>query len=115
MGWQDYRQRVGESGSTAGVAIVPNSISHLNGTDIGKDGDEAEGGGRIRGGSVVDVELPSFVDDMCMDIVAWKGNNNMQRTKVNGQRIVREVVEECKLPLEEDKEETLHLRKSRKK
>ena len=38
----------------------------------------------------------------------------MQRVEVNVKRIVREVAEECSLP-ETDKEEILHLRKSRKK
>ena len=39
----------------------------------------------------------------------------MQAVETNVKRIVREVAEECSLPLEIDKEETLHLRKSRKK
>ena len=39
----------------------------------------------------------------------------MQAVEANAKRIVREVAEECKLPLEMDKEETLHMRKSRRK
>ena len=37
-----------------------------------------EEAGRIRGlryQHVVDVEIPSFVDDMCMDIVDWEGSD----------------------------------------
>ena len=49
----------------------------------------------------LDLELPSFVDDMCMDIVDWDGGCGMQRVEVNAKRIVREVAEENTLPLEE--------------
>ena len=55
------------------------------------------------------------VDDICMDIVDWEANNNMAEIEASVKRIVPEVAEEFKLPLESDKEETLHLRKSRKK
>ena len=65
--------------------------------------------------AVVDTELPSFIDDMCADIVVWEGGGNMQRVESNVKRIVGEVAEECRLPLETDKEEILHLRRSRKK
>ena len=63
--------------------------------------------GRVRGGvrmarmqnqAEFDVELPSVVDEV----------------EVNVKRIVREVAEECSLPLKTDKEEILHLRKNRK-
>ena len=67
---------------------------------------------RTQNQAELDMELPSFVDDICMDIVDWEGNNNMTEVEVN---VKREVAEECKLPLEGDKEEVLHLRKSRKK
>ena len=69
--------------------------------------------GRSQG--AVDVEVPSFVDDMSMDVINWEGNANMQAAEANVKKIVREVAEECRLPLEVDKETTLHLRKSRKK
>ena len=39
----------------------------------------------------------------------------MQRVEDNVKRIVREVAEKCHLPIETDKEDVLHLRKSRKK
>ena len=39
----------------------------------------------------------------------------MAEIEASVKRIVREVAEECKLPLELDKEENLHLRKRRKK
>lgn len=56
--------------------------------------------------AVVDLELPSFVDDMCADIVIWEGcDDNMQRVEANVQRIVQEVAEENNLPLETEKEE----------
>ena len=54
---------------------------------------------------------------MCIDIVDWEGGCDMQNVEANVKRIVREVAEEYRLPcpLETDKEEILHLRKSRKK
>lgn len=59
-----------------------------------------EEAGRIRGARnqhEVDVEVPSFVDDRCMDIVDWGGGNgNMQLIEANVKRIVREVAEECR-------------------
>ena len=70
---------------------------------------------RVREGTGLDVEIPSFVDDMCADTIDWEGNSNMQRVEVDINRIVREVAEECNLLIETDKEEVLHLRKSRKK
>ena len=52
--------------------------------------------GAGRADAVVDVELLSFVDDMCIDIVIWEGcDDNMQRVEANVKRIVREVAEEC--------------------
>ena len=53
---------------------------------------------------------------MCTDIIDWEGGNgiNMQRMEIEVKRIVREFAEECALPLELDKEEVQHLRKSRK-
>ena len=65
----------------------------------------------------LDIEIPSFVDDIYMDIIDREGGNgiNMQRIEAEVKRVVREVAEACKLPLELDKEEILHLRKTRKK
>ena len=59
--------------------------------------------------------MPSFVDDMCVDIIDWEGVSNMQRVEADIKRIVWEVAEENNLPLEAEKEEVLHLRKTRKK
>ena len=71
------------------------------------------GAGAGRADAVVDTEFPSFVDDMCADIVIWENcNNNMQRVEANVKRIVREVAEECNLPIETDKEEVLYMRRS---
>ena len=50
---------------------------------------------KIKKQTRLDVELPSFVDDMCMDIIDWEGGTNMQQSRGEG-----EVAEECKLPLE---------------
>ena len=49
--------------------------------------------------------MPSFVDDMCADGIDWDGNKNMQRVENDVKRIVREVAEECNLPIEMDNEE----------
>ena len=72
---------------------------------------------RVKAGTGLDMELLSFVNDMCMDIIDREGGNgiNMQRVEVEVKGIMWEVVEECQLPLENDKEEILHLRTSRKK
>ena len=70
---------------------------------------------RVKAGTGLDVEIPLFVDDMCVDIIDWNGDRIMQRVEVDVKRIVREVAEECKMPIETDKEEVLHIRKSRKK
>ena len=94
--------------STTGVTFVPGGLPDLDGTNTERMEE------RVREGTGLDVEMPSFVDDMCTDIIDWEGDNNMQRVEVEVKRIVREVAEECRLPLEFDKEETLHLRKSRK-
>ena len=50
------------------------------------------------------MELPSIVDGICLDIVGWEGSKNMTVVETSVMRIVREVAEECKLPLEGDKE-----------
>ena len=70
---------------------------------------------RVREGVKVDVEMPSIVDDMCSDIIDWEGNINMQQIETGVKGLLREVAEECRLPLEVEKEEILYLRKSRKK
>ena len=46
---------------------------------------------------------------MCMDIIDREGGNgvNMQWVEAEVKRIVREVTEECRLPLEINKEEIL--------
>ena len=66
--------------------------------------------GRMR--DEIDVELPSFVDDMLIDMIDWEGGANMQMIETNAKKIIYEVAEECKLPLELEKEEVLHIRKS---
>ena len=52
---------------------------------------------RVREGTGLDVEMPSFVDDMCADVIDWEGDTNMQLMEMDVKRIVREV-EECNLP-----------------
>ena len=61
------------------------------------------------------MEVPSFVDDMCVGILDWDGGRNMQSVEVNVKRIVREVAEESNMPIERNKEQVLHIRKSRRK
>ena len=65
----------------------------------------------------LDVELPSFVDNIYIDITDRDSDNgiSIQWVEVEVKRVVREVAEECELPLELDEEDVLHLRKSRKK
>ena len=57
-----------------------------------------EGAGVTRANAEVDVEIPSFVDDMCTDIVVWE-EGNMQRVEAKVKRIVRSVAEEYNLPI----------------
>ena len=76
------------------------------------------GAGNRAGAEVVvetDVELPSFVNNMCADIIVWERGCNMNRVEDNVKRTVWEVAEECQLPIETDKEEVLHLRTTRKR
>ena len=80
----------------------------------------AGGGAGVAGANAeVDFEVPSFVDDMCIDIISREGINNnntdMQLMETNVKRIVREVAEASRMPIETDKEEVLHLQESRKK
>ena len=65
-------------------------------------------------GSEVDVEIPSIADNMCTDIVDWEGGCNMPRVEANIKTIIKEVADECNLPLETYKEEILNLRKNKK-
>ena len=50
---------------------------HLDGTDFGEGGGKDERGGRkdkeVRNQHVVDMEIPSFVDDMCMESSTGRG------------------------------------------
>ena len=121
MGRQGARTGVSKYRSTAGVASIAGGVSHLDGTYLGKAGKKTEAEcrgwrmGGVRAEEKVDVELPSFVDDMCTDIVVWEGGCNMDRVETNVKRVVREVAEEYLLPIETGKEEVLHLRTSRKK
>ena len=62
------------------------------------------GAGRVRHLGNVDVEIPSFIDNMCTDIVYWEGGCDMQKVEAIVKRIVREVADEYRLPLETDKE-----------
>ena len=70
---------------------------------------------RVKVGTGLDVELLSFVDDICVDTVDWEGVSNIQRVEADIKRIVRKVAEENHLPMEAEKEEVLHLWKTRKK
>ena len=36
---------------------------------------------RDEAGAGVDVKLPSFVDDMCMDIADWEGDDGQHATR----------------------------------
>ena len=51
---------------------------------------------------------------MLIDMVNWKGGASMQMIETNTKRIICEVAEECKLLLEMEKKEVLHIRKSRR-
>ena len=39
----------------------------------------------------IDVELPSFVDNMLIDMIDWEGGANMQMIETNAKKIIREV------------------------
>ena len=57
-----------------------------------------EGAAVTKANVEVDVELPSFIDDMCTDIVVWE-EGNIQRVEAKVKRIVRSVAEEYNLPI----------------
>ena len=64
---------------------------------------------RVRVETNLDIEIPSFVADIYTDIIDGEGCKDVE---TDAKRIMREVAEECRLPLETDKEEILNLRKS---
>ena len=70
---------------------------------------------RVREETNLDMEISSFVDDMCLDIVDWEGGKNMQRVEADVKKDFAGGCRGIQIPLETDKEEILHLRKSRKK
>ena len=49
--------------------------------------------GQVR--NKIDVELPSFVDDMLVDMVNWEGGASMQSIETNAKRIIYEFADKC--------------------
>ena len=63
---------------------------------------------RVKEETGLDVEISSFGDDRCADVIDSDGSRNMQRVEVEVKRIVHEVAEESNMPIKLDKEEVLH-------
>ena len=81
---------------------------------------------RIKWELGVDIDLPSYVDDIHLGIYDWKNrgtrmeetgedDNDAEELMDRGNRVLKEVAEERGLPLEESKEERLILKVGRKK
>ena len=72
-----------QCGSSVGVTTIPGGVPHLDGTDIRKDRKKNEARGRKRAGRIrqgqgnTDIEVPSFIDNMRIDIINWEGGCDM--------------------------------------
>ena len=66
-------------------------------------------------GKRVDLELPSYVDDIMASLMDWGGTRDTTRMLDKANGIVTEVVAKWELPLEESKTERLILKNKRKR
>ena len=62
-----------------------------------------------------DIEIPSYIDDITIDLVDWQRGIDMARVVAKAKRIAWEVAEEYRLPLEKSKEEEMLFRKTTRK
>ena len=74
-----------QCGSATRVPIIYRGVLHLDGANIKKiEKRMKEDAGRVgRDQGAMDAEVPSFVDDICMDVVDWEGGLNMQAVEGN--------------------------------
>ena len=79
----------GHGSANVGVAVIPGGVPLLDGANMEEKIREKAGAGAGVAGrdAAADVELQSFVDDMCADIVVWEGGCNVQRVEANVKRI----------------------------
>ena len=66
-------------------------------------------------GKTLDVECPSFVDDIMASLMDWEGTRDIGWLVEKANKIVTEVAGKWRLPLEESKTESLILRRKRKR
>ena len=67
------------------------------------------------GGRIIDIELPSFVDDIIASFIDWDGTRDMKAVLEKSKYIVAEVAYSWDLPLEKSKTETLVLKRKRRR
>ena len=90
------------------VAVISGGVPHLDGTNLGKDGDKGERGHRP--GREIAIICGRYVRGHYR-----QGGRQWRQHAEGGGRGEEDHVGGCQLPLETDKEEILHLRTSRKK
>ena len=66
-------------------------------------------------GKTLDVECPSFVDDIMASLMDWDGTRDINLTVKKAMKIVEEVANKWNLPLETSKTESLILKRKRKR
>ena len=66
-------------------------------------------------GKRLDLELPSYVDDIMASLMDWDGRRDMSRVLTHANSIITEVATRWELPLEQAKTEKLVLKKKRKR
>ena len=66
-------------------------------------------------GKTLDVECPSFVDDIMASLMDWEGTRDMSRLIEKTKGIVEEIANKWNLPLETSKTESLILKRRRKR
>ena len=64
MGRKSARKWDIQRGSASRATIISGGVPYLDGTNIEERVKEATG---------LHVEMPSFVDDMCVDVIDWDG------------------------------------------
>ena len=66
-------------------------------------------------GKTLDVECPSFVDDIMASLMDWEGTRDLNLTVEKAKKIVEKVASKWNLPLETSKTESLVLKTKRKR
>ena len=65
-------------------------------------------------GPRLDIEVPSYVDDILVSVLDWKGKRELKRTLRKVDQLINEVAHQWSIPLEKDKHEEIIFRGSGK-